>query len=80
MRSLTRSPPSVALLLLLLLLLLELKLYASLMHAHAECARLACRDGAVDPFSLHGGCPVTSGVKWAVNQRLWTKPWRPITY
>ena len=37
-------------------------------------------DGGLEPFSLHGGCPVTSGVKWAVNQRLWTKPWRPITY
>ena len=31
-------------------------------------------DGAPDPFSLHGGCAVRKGVKWAVNQWVWTKP------
>lgn len=35
-------------------------------------------DGAVDPFSLHGGCPVgEGGVKRVVNQWFWSKPYRP---
>eukprot|EP01047_Picozoa_sp_COSAG01_P018089 COSAG01_NODE_973_length_12368_cov_12.435732_15_plen_42_part_00 len=32
-------------------------------------------DGAIDRLSLHGSCPVLEGVKWAVNQRVWTKPY-----
>lgn len=30
-------------------------------------------DGAIDPFSLHGACPVGSGVKWAANKWIWTE-------
>jgi prolyl 4-hydroxylase len=33
-------------------------------------------DGAIDPFSHHGGCPVVRGVKWVVNQWMWSKPYR----
>lgn len=31
-------------------------------------------DGAVDPFSLHAGCPVVKGTKWALNLWIWNKP------
>jgi prolyl 4-hydroxylase len=31
-------------------------------------------DGAIDPFSLHGGCPpIGETPKWAVNQWVWSK-------
>lgn len=35
-------------------------------------------DGAVDPFSLHGSCPLMGegSNKWVVNQRAWTMPYR----
>jgi len=29
--------------------------------------------GALDPFSLHGGCPVVKGVKWAGNIWIWNR-------
>ena len=31
-------------------------------------------DGAVDPWSMHAGCPPTSGKKWAVNKWIWNRP------
>ena len=36
-------------------------------------------DGAVDPFSLHGSCPIEEGFKWAVNQRVWNEPYHRST-
>eukprot|EP01043_Picozoa_sp_COSAG02_P004751 COSAG02_NODE_126_length_34895_cov_10.960886_3_plen_430_part_00 len=36
-------------------------------------------DGAIDPFSLHGSCPVEDGFKWAVNQRVWNEPYHRST-
>jgi prolyl 4-hydroxylase len=31
-------------------------------------------NGNVDPNSLHGGCPVKKGKKWAANKWVWNKP------
>ena len=31
-------------------------------------------DGALDEMSLHAGCSVEKGVKWAANKWLWNKP------
>ena len=31
-------------------------------------------DGKVDPMSIHGGCPVLSGTKWAANLWVWNGP------
>ena len=31
-------------------------------------------DGTLDPKSLHGACPVKSGVKWAANKWIWNEP------
>lgn len=31
-------------------------------------------DGALDPYSLHGACPVKQGVKWAANKWVWSAP------
>jgi prolyl 4-hydroxylase len=31
-------------------------------------------DGELDPFSLHGACPVKEGVKWAANKWVWNAP------
>ena len=31
-------------------------------------------DGAPDPYSLHAGCSVAAGVKWAANLWVWNKP------
>jgi prolyl 4-hydroxylase len=31
-------------------------------------------NGKVDPYSLHGACPVESGVKWAGNKWIWNAP------
>lgn len=31
-------------------------------------------DGAMDPYSLHGACPVKEGVKWAANKWVWNAP------
>jgi len=31
-------------------------------------------DGAIDPLSVHGACPVGEGVKWAANKWVWTGP------
>lgn len=31
-------------------------------------------DGALDPYSLHGACPVKKGVKWAANKWVWNAP------
>jgi prolyl 4-hydroxylase len=31
-------------------------------------------NGKVDPYSLHGACPVESGVKWAGNKWIWNEP------
>ena len=28
-------------------------------------------DGALDPLSFHGGCPVLGGTKWAANVWIW---------
>ena len=28
-------------------------------------------DGALDPLSWHGGCPVLNGTKWAANVWVW---------
>ena len=33
-------------------------------------------DGALDPFSVHGACPVGEGVKNAGNKWVWTQPLR----
>ena len=30
--------------------------------------------GGLDYYSLHAGCPVLSGTKWAANKWLWNKP------
>jgi prolyl 4-hydroxylase len=30
--------------------------------------------GDLDRFSLHGGCPVGTGVKWSGNKWLWNTP------
>jgi prolyl 4-hydroxylase len=30
-------------------------------------------DGALDPYSLHGGCPVIKGVKWSANVWIWNR-------
>jgi len=30
-------------------------------------------DGVVDPFSLHGACPVKQGTKWAANKWIWNE-------
>ena len=27
--------------------------------------------GHLDPYSLHGGCPVKEGVKWSANKWVW---------
>jgi prolyl 4-hydroxylase len=31
-------------------------------------------NGNIDDASLHGGCPVKEGTKWAANKWLWNKP------
>jgi prolyl 4-hydroxylase len=31
-------------------------------------------NGKVDPYSLHGACPVESGLKWAGNKWIWNEP------
>jgi prolyl 4-hydroxylase len=31
-------------------------------------------NGNLDPASLHGGCAVRAGTKWAANKWLWNKP------
>jgi prolyl 4-hydroxylase len=31
-------------------------------------------NGNVDENSLHGGCPVIEGKKWAANKWVWNKP------
>lgn len=31
-------------------------------------------EGATDPYSLHGACPVEEGIKWAANKWVWNKP------
>jgi prolyl 4-hydroxylase len=31
-------------------------------------------NGNVDDNSLHGGCPVKEGSKWAANKWVWNKP------
>jgi prolyl 4-hydroxylase len=31
-------------------------------------------DGTTDTYSLHGACPVESGVKWAGNKWIWNEP------
>lgn len=31
-------------------------------------------DGALDPASKHGGCPVIDGLKWAANLWVWNAP------
>lgn len=31
-------------------------------------------DGTLDPYSLHGGCPVLKGTKWSANVWLWNRP------
>ena len=31
-------------------------------------------DGALDPWSLHGGCPPLRGVKWSANMWIWNRP------
>ena len=31
-------------------------------------------NGELDEYSLHGGCPVKAGRKWAANKWLWNKP------
>ena len=34
-------------------------------------------DGAIDPLSLHAGCPPEAGsVKFAVNRWFWSRPWK----
>ena len=36
--------------------------------------------GEFDHYSLHAGCDVTNGTKWAANYWLWSKPqntWAP---
>eukprot|EP01046_Picozoa_sp_COSAG06_P088351 COSAG06_NODE_34775_length_469_cov_1.583784_1_plen_52_part_01 len=38
----------------------------------AVCAR--CFSGAIDQMSLHGGCPVLAGEKWAANKWVWNSP------
>ncbi|GMH62768.1 hypothetical protein TrST_g12868 [Triparma strigata] len=30
--------------------------------------------GKVDPYSLHGGCPVLDGEKWSGNKWIWNEP------
>mmetsp|Transcript_16257 Transcript_16257/g.18411 ORF Transcript_16257/g.18411 Transcript_16257/m.18411 type:complete len:509 (-) Transcript_16257:133-1659(-) len=30
--------------------------------------------GELDPYSLHGGCPVIKGVKWSANVWIWNRP------
>jgi len=30
-------------------------------------------NGVLDPHSLHGGCPVIEGIKWAANKWVWNK-------
>jgi len=30
-------------------------------------------DGALDPYSLHGGCPPLKGVKWSANVWIWNR-------
>lgn len=34
-------------------------------------------DGRVDHASLHGGCPVLEGTKWAANLWVWNGPRMP---
>jgi hypothetical protein len=36
-----------------------------------DCAGVA---GRVDEMSMHGGCPVLSGTKWAANLWVWNGP------
>ena len=31
-------------------------------------------DSSLDPYSLHGGCPVTKGTKWSANIWIWNRP------
>jgi prolyl 4-hydroxylase len=31
-------------------------------------------DGALDTYSLHGGCPVVKGLKWSANVWIWNRP------
>ena len=31
-------------------------------------------NGELDPMSLHGGCPVVQGQKWAANLWIWNLP------
>lgn len=31
-------------------------------------------NGALDPYSLHGACPVKEGIKWAANKWVWNSP------
>ena len=31
-------------------------------------------NGALDPYSLHGGCPVVKGEKWSANIWIWNRP------
>jgi len=31
-------------------------------------------DGTLDPYSLHGGCPVVEGEKWSANIWIWNRP------
>jgi hypothetical protein len=31
-------------------------------------------NGKVDPYSLHGACPVEAGLKWAGNKWIWNEP------
>ncbi|GBG25796.1 Prolyl 4-hydroxylase subunit alpha-1 [Hondaea fermentalgiana] len=31
-------------------------------------------DGEIDPYSLHGGCPVVKGIKYSANVWVWNRP------
>lgn len=54
------------------------RIWAAPVRAQAILFYSQFSGGELDPASLHGGCPVEKGTKWAANLWVWNAPrWVP---